>query len=281
MASAWYSWFDRFRPKLYGRKQPLILVNGLAEQAETWWRNHRFWSRFFEIHMPNILAYEGEALHRRIDASEPITVDYLVEQYYAYLDQFVQRPPYQFVASSLGGKIVVEFAAKYPQLVDRIVLICPSGLGDEERLPFIEGVRRNDVKSVITSVFHKRRHLDRDMVRYYATRFPNRRWRVGFLRTVRGTMDHVVRSRLKDVPAQTLLITGLQDRIVDPKEATAAVLELPQGHHLRLKRCGHAPQIEKPWLINRLVAHFLTAPNPTSHPGFAKLLFSKPRQVTT
>ena len=59
---------ERFRPKTYGRRQPLVLINGLAEQAESWYRNRRFWGRFFEVYTPNILAYEGEALHRRIAA---------------------------------------------------------------------------------------------------------------------------------------------------------------------------------------------------------------------
>jgi pimeloyl-ACP methyl ester carboxylesterase len=95
--------FERFRPKHYGRRQPLILINGLAEQAESWYRNRRYWSRFFDVHAPNILSYEGEALHRRIAARQPITVDYLVEQLHTYVDQFVQSPPYHFVASSLGG----------------------------------------------------------------------------------------------------------------------------------------------------------------------------------
>src|SRR5437868_827000 len=111
MRSPLKSLLERFRPPQYGRRQPLVLINGLAEQAETWYRNRKFWSHFFEVHSPNILAYEGEALHRRVSARQPISVDYLVQQLYAYLDQFVQTPPYHLVSSSLGGKIAVEFAA--------------------------------------------------------------------------------------------------------------------------------------------------------------------------
>ena len=88
------------------------------------------------------MAYEGDALHRRIKSGEPITVDYLVGQLHTFVDQFVQTPPYHIVSSSLGGKVAVEFAAKYPQLVGRMVLLCPSGMGDVERLPIMEGVQR-------------------------------------------------------------------------------------------------------------------------------------------
>ena len=58
--------FSRLRPPLYGRRPPLVLLNGLAEQYESWYRNRRFWSRWFEVLTPNILVYEGESLHERI-----------------------------------------------------------------------------------------------------------------------------------------------------------------------------------------------------------------------
>ena len=94
---------ERIRPKAYGRRQPLVLLNGLAEQAESWFKNRRYWARYFDVYAPNILVYDGEALHERLASGLAITVDYLVEQLHTYLTQFVQTPPYHLVASSLGG----------------------------------------------------------------------------------------------------------------------------------------------------------------------------------
>lgn len=272
----WNGLIRRIRPTGYGRRQPLVLINGLAEQHESWFRNRRFWNRYFDVHMPHILAYDGTALHRRLDEGQPITVDYLVEQLHTYVDQFVQTPPYHLVASSLGGKVAVEFAARYPQLVNRVVLLCPSGMGDEEQLPIMEGVRRNDMYAMVKSVFHKPRHVDRDVVRYYKLAMVSRRWKTGLLRTIRGTLDFVVRDKLKDVKAPTLLVTGQKDRICDPKTAEEAARELPHGYFRAIPNCGHAPQIERYRLINRLVVHFLTAPEPAAHPRWSEMLLSKP-----
>ncbi len=272
MSSTWQQWLERLRPKKYGRKPPLILINGLAEQAETWYRNLRFWRQFFDLYMPDIMAYDGEAFHRRISASQPIDVDYLVEQFHLFAEQFVQRPPYHLVASSLGGKVAVELAHRYPHLVARIVLLCPSGMGDHEQLPFMEGVRHNDPKAVVRGVFYNKRSADPDMLRYYKGCFENRRWRTGLLKTVRGTMDHTVRGLLAELEHPTLLVSGRQDKIVDPATAEAAARDLPNGQFLMIPKCGHAPQIEKPRLINRLVVHFLKHPQP-SLPGFARLMF--------
>jgi abhydrolase domain-containing protein 6 len=275
----WNGLIERLRPKAYGRRQPLVLINGLAEQPESWFRNRRFWGRYFDIHTPNILAYDGPALQRRIAAKEPITVEYLVGELHTYLDRFVQHPPYHIVASSLGGKVAVEFAVKYPELVGRVVLLCPSGMGDEEKLPIMEGVVKKDMYTVVRSVFHRPRFVDRDIVRFYKSQINNRKWKAGLLRTVRGTLEYTVRKQMCRVQAQTLLVTGTEDKICDPKTAEEAAAELPNGQFLAIPGCGHAPQIEKHWLINRLVVHFLTAKNPTAHPKWTQLLLAKPTRV--
>jgi pimeloyl-ACP methyl ester carboxylesterase len=269
----------RLRRRQYGRRQPLILINGLAEQQESWFRNRRFWGRFFDVHMPNLLAYEGDALHRRIESGEPVSVAYLVEQLHTYLDQFVQTPPYHFVSSSLGGKIAVEFAVKYPHLVSRIVLLCPSGMGDTEQLPIMQGIRARDPHAMVRSVFHKPRLVDRDMLRYFRAKFPVPRWKKGFIKTVRGTLEYTVRDKMKLLTCPTLLVTAEQDKICCPKTAEEAARELPNGQFLSIPKCGHAPQIEKHWLINRLVVHFLSATKPTANPSWSQLLLAKPTRV--
>jgi pimeloyl-ACP methyl ester carboxylesterase len=154
-------------------------------------------------------------------------------------------------------------------------------MGDEEKLPIMDGVRKNDMVSVVRSVFHRPRFVDRDIVRYYRAQHANRKWRKGLLRTVSGTLEHTVRERMKDIKAQTLLVTGEQDQVCDPKTAEVAAREMAPGvgHFLSIPNCGHAPQIEKHWLINRLVVHFLTAPNPTAHPKWTQLLLAKPTRA--
>jgi len=246
----------------YARRAPLVLINGLAEQAESWYSNLDAWRCHFDVYQPNLLAYEGAALHRRIDAGRPIDIEYLVERLHAYLDGFVQSPPYHLVANSLGGKVAVEYAVRYPDQVARLVLLCPSGLSDVERLPVIDGVRRNDLRSLVASVFQDPGHTDPNLLAYYEKKFADRRWRSGLLRTIRGTMDHRVRDRLVEVTQPTLLVVGGEDRIVDPHQAIEAAGLLRRGRLLVLEGCGHAPQIERSELVNRLVVEFLQETSP-------------------
>ena len=249
-------------PPAYGRQHALVLVNGLAEQPETWFRNHRVWRRYFDVSMPNLFAYDGPVLHQRIEAGLPITVDFLVGQLHRHLEEFVQTPPYHLVANSMGGKIVVEYAARYPGRVASMVLICPSGLSAGEDLPIVDGVRRFGVDSIIESVFFNPRRIEPALVEFYTRQSRNRRWRTGFVHTIRGTKNHCVRDRLVDVKQPTLLISGQEDRIVNCEEVRAAAGMLPQGQFLMIPRCGHAAQIEKDRLINRIVVRYLTGRMP-------------------
>src|SRR5262249_40607088 len=150
-------------------------------------------------------------------------------------------------------------AVRYPQMVNRVVLLCPSGMGDKEQLPIIEGVRGRDPHAMVRSVFYAPRKADREVLKYYKAKFPVRRWKSGLLKTVRGTLDFTVREKLREMKCPTLLVSGAEDKICDPKTAEEAARDLPNGQFLSIPKCGHAPQIEKAWQINRLVVHFLSA----------------------
>ncbi len=247
------------RASRYGRKPPLVLINGLAEQAETWFRNVPAWRRHFEIYMPNILSFDGEALHERIDSGRPVDIEYLVEQLRLYLRTFVQTPPYFLGGSSTGGKVVVEYAVRYPQDVSRLVLFGPSGLSSEERMPIIEGVRRSDARALVDSVFHKRRKADRNLLRYYKDRLNQKKWKIGVLRSVRGTLGHSIKDQLARLTQPTLMIFGENDRIVNPMEAKEAALNAPAVRYVGIPKCGHAPHQEKARYVNRQVIKFLKA----------------------
>jgi pimeloyl-ACP methyl ester carboxylesterase len=246
------------RPSGYRRLAPLVLINGLAEQAESWFCNRLYWERYFDVKVPEFLVYDGPRLQERIERGEPIDVAYLTRQLEIYLEEFVQIGPFNLVASSLGGQIACEYAARHPNKIGRLVLLCPSGFGGEERLPIVDGVRHNDFYNLIGSVFYSRKYILPELVEHYEQKAASRTWKRGLLRTVRGTSEHCVRDRLVHVRAPTLIICGQHDRIVSSDEVRDAVRHLPNFRYVSLARCGHAPQIERCKVVNRMVRYFLT-----------------------
>ena len=251
--------FDLKRLTGYKRPAPLILVNGLAEQSESWFTNRRPLARHFDVKVPEILVYDGDSLHRHIDAGGEVTVDYLADRLATYLDEFVQRPPYHLVGSSLGGQICLTLAARHPELVSKLVLIAPSGLYGDENLPMMEGVRRSDYDSLVKSVFHRRSHFATEsLVGAIEQKFQSRKWKKGVLKTLRGTVGHSVSDLLDLVPHPTLVIWGSDDRVIsDVAGSIRAAERLIKGRQVVIPKCGHAPQIEKSRLVNTLVTRFL------------------------
>jgi len=244
--------------RTYRRAAPLVLVNGLAEQSESWFANRPTWSRHFDVKVPELLVYDGDALHRHIDAGGEITVDYLADRLGVYLDEFVQHPPYHLVGSSLGGQVIVTYAARHPEKVGRVVVICPSGFHGDENLPVMEGVRRSQYDTLVKSVFHSKRFATDDLVDAIGDKFQDRRWKKGVLRTLRGTVGHSVGGLLDQVPHACLAIWGADDRVIaDVPGSIRAADRMLRCRQIVIPKCGHAPQIEKARLVNQLVLRFL------------------------
>ena len=251
-----FSAFSRFPP--YKTREPVVLVNGLAEQAESWFANRAYWSRSFDVKVPELLVYDGDALHDHLAAGGEVTVDYLVGRLSDYLDHYVQNPPYNLVGSSLGGQVILTYAARNPEKVARLVLICASGLAGEENLPVVEGVRRSRYDTLVESVFHSKRFATDGLVDTVAAKLQNRRWKKGALRTLRGTVGHSVTDILEQVPHPSLAIWGAQDDVIsDVPGSIRAASRMPLARQLVLPNCGHAPQIEKSRQVNQLVTRFL------------------------
>jgi abhydrolase domain-containing protein 6 len=239
----------------YRRLPSLVLINGLAEQGESWFCSRQAWQRDFEVLLPGILVYDGPVIQERMQSGERITVDFLTDRLTEYLDRFVQAPPYHLVASSLGGQVAVEYTHRHPDRVGRVVLLCPSGFGGEERLPIAEGARNN--QALVESVFYNRRLVTPGVVHYFKRKFASRPWRKAMFQTVRGTKRHSVQPKLAGIQRPTLVICGAEDKIVDPHRVEQAVSGLPNFEFKMLPKCGHAPQLEQPQVVNRLVADFL------------------------
>jgi len=246
----------------YFRTSPLILLNGLAEQSESWYHSRAEWQQHFEVHTPGVLVYDGPVLQERLASQLPISVAYLKDRLTEYLEKFVQTPPYHLVASSLGAQIAVEYASQRPETIDRLVLICPSGMGSEERLPVMQGARHKDYRGLVESTFHDPRLVSSKVISYYEQKFKSKAWRKAFFETVRGTKSHSVRQRLPAIDRPVLVICGQEDRIVDTHVTQKVVAPLHNYQCVTIANCGHAPQLEQPELINRLITRFLQGQSP-------------------
>ncbi len=252
-------WFDLTDlVPAYEPRMPVVLVNGLAEQSESWFANRSALSRHFDLKVPEILVYDGDSLHRRIESGGEINVEYLADRLCLYLDEFVQRSPSHLVASSLGCQVALSVAVRRPEHIAKLVLIAPSGFHGGESLPMIDGVRRSATAGLVRAVFHGGRFATKELVADVHSKLQDRRWKKGVLRTLRGTVGNSVAPLLPLVSQNVLVIWGAEDRVLtDLPGAILAGERIRRARQVVIPRCGHAPQIERAGLVNRLISQFL------------------------
>jgi pimeloyl-ACP methyl ester carboxylesterase len=264
----WFDLADLHRG--YKGRFPVVLVNGLAEQSESWFANRAVLSRDFDLQVPEILVYDGDAIHAQIDAGGEINVDYLADRLCRFLEEFVQKAPCALVASSLGCQVAMTVAVRRPAYVSKLVLICPSGVGGSENLPVIEGVKRSDYDKLVRSVFFRSPFASADLVAAMHRKFQDRKWKKGVLRTLRGTLGNSVTNLLPQIAQPVLVIWGASDRVLsDVPAAIRAAEQIPRVRQVVIPNCGHAPQIERAALVNRLISRFLRDKLKAIPPSFA------------
>jgi pimeloyl-ACP methyl ester carboxylesterase len=202
------------------------------------------------------------------------------------------RGPVHLVGNSLGGSIAVRAAALRPDLVRTLTLISPAmpflnprrtaqgpllpvlALPRAERL-FAWGMARMTVEEMadqvmracfgdVTKVSAQRRAeaIEEIRLRYTVAHYPR-----AYMGTLRGLVSSFLRAYLPgagsqwrlaaNVVAPTLVIGGMDDKLIDPRVAAQVARVIPDSRLLSLPRVGHVAQMEVPRLVARGIVGLL------------------------
>ncbi len=176
-------------------------------------------------------------------------------------------PRAHLVGNSFGGAVALAFASRYPQRVEKLVLMGAAGI-DFPLTPGLDAVwgyepSLDNMRRIAQSFAYDRSLITEDLVRSryeasirpgfhesYSSLFPAPRQRhIAAL----ATPDDVVRK----LPHQTLIVHGRDDRII-PLATSVKLLSLIERSELHVfGQCGHWTQIEKKDRFKRLVEVFL------------------------
>jgi pimeloyl-ACP methyl ester carboxylesterase len=226
------------------------------------------------------------------DPSPRYSIRALADILTGYLEH-AGRGAVHLVGNSLGGSIAVRVAALRPDLVRTLTLISPAmpflnprrtahgpllpilALPRADRL-FAWGMARLTVDEMAdqvlvacfgdtTKVNAQRRAeaIEEIKLRYTVAHYPR-----AYLGTLRGLVSSFLRAYLPGagsqwrlaakVTAPTLVIGGLDDRLVDPRVPAQVARVIPDSRLLMLPRVGHVAQMEVPRLVARAIVGLLT-----------------------
>ena len=169
-----------------------------------------------------------------------------------------------FVGHSFGGMVACEVAAARPARVDRLVLIDALGLWrDDTPIPNWMLLHHGDL------VDHVFRDANGEAARrmFAIPEDPEARVmaRVGLQWAMGATgkflwpiPDKGLKKRIHRVRVPTLLVWGKEDRIVPPVYAEEFARRITGARVEIVDQAGHAPHLEQPEAVARLVHHFLS-----------------------
>lgn len=185
------------------------------------------------------------------------------------------------VGNSMGGFVGAELALKFPERVQRLVLVSAAGLATKYIGLSAELLRRRSVAAFARAVntyaafpeahastLMRRPRLRRALLRMVA-HHPERLPVPISVELIRGTgkpaaadaldalLDYDYRDRLEDIRCPTLIVWGEDDRTVPVESAEEYERLIPGSRRVVLLDTGHVPMVERPVRFNALVDEFL------------------------
>jgi pimeloyl-ACP methyl ester carboxylesterase len=111
---------DAFRVQVTGKGQPIILIPGLSSSGETWDTTVAHYKDRFECHVLTVAGFVG--VPRTAFSTPGPMLGKVRDQLADYIRAKKLEQPI-IVGHSLGGFIAMDFAANYPDLAGKLVIV--------------------------------------------------------------------------------------------------------------------------------------------------------------
>lgn len=228
-----------------GAGQTIVFVHGYAGVAETWEYQINHLMRFARIVAPDLRGHgQSDAPMTRYTMAE------LVADLEAISETLELPQQFTLVGHSFGGSICVEYAAKHPERLDKLVLITTPG---EYPLPRATAL----LSRIPTAAL---RPLWRFRPRWNAEIHVMKRMMLNNLRNWKGW------PLMRTISTPTLIITGERDRYF-PHAVFEQVSEaIPNAEVVDIGASKHKVQLERYKAVNRTLERFIFAPGQGARP---------------
>jgi pimeloyl-ACP methyl ester carboxylesterase len=238
-----------------GEGPPFVYLHSTLGESSLWLPFYQAWAKQFRVLVPTHPGFGQSGGFDQIDTIEDMAFHY-VELFDALgLDEVLLG------GVSLGGWIAAEFAARWPERVNRLWLADAPGLWVEEQpLPDMFRIMQDRAK-LRELLFHDPHSYmarlviedDADEEKMLAayqslTVLARLVWQRPY--------DPKLAGRLRRVQCPTLLVWGEDDRLVPPAYGDAYRRALPHAELVRIPRCGHLPMFERESEFVETIARF-------------------------
>jgi pimeloyl-ACP methyl ester carboxylesterase len=180
--------------------------------------------------------------------------------YYAELFDAMALPSVSLVGHSFGGMVAAEIAAINPERIRKLVLIAPVGLWlDDHPVPDISAIPPSELPGFLLAdpAGPAAAALPRPDPHDPEALFQAAMTMASVLQFIWPLPDKGLRRRLYRVKAESLVVWGDRDRLVDPAYGPEFVAAIAGARLRVVAGAGHLPQLEQTAELSSIVKDFL------------------------
>lgn len=251
--------------EVHGKGFPLVLIRGLGSNADHWYAQAPAFSSHFSV-----VCFDNRGIGRSQKSDEAYTISTMADDTVALMDSIgISRA--HILGISMGGMIAQQIALRYPPKVHGLVLACTHCGGyhavrtsEEIAKIFVEYIFKGSeeaAQKAAISLFAEWTLKERpEIIRQYhevSRRFPpDPATLVNQWKAVQG---HDTWAELPNIKAPTLVLTGSEDILVPPENATILTERIPNAQRQVIEGGGHQFLVEQADAFNRAVLGFLNS----------------------
>jgi pimeloyl-ACP methyl ester carboxylesterase len=241
-----------------GKGFPIVLVHGTASSLHTWDDWTKSLTKNYRIIRMDLPAFGITGPNAN--------ADYSVKSYTNFLYQFLTKlkvDKFHLAGNSLGGNIAWNYAAEYPNKVEKLILVDASGLPTNKPQPAIFKMAKTPVLNslflYITPKFFIKKNMsevyaneskitDELVTRYHkmALRVGNRQAFIDRAKTDFKLGEKANYDKLKSIKTPTLLIWGAKDNWIPLNNGKRMDSIMQNSKLVVLENSGHVPMEENP-----------------------------------
>lgn len=252
----------------------IIFIHGLGSYLPAWKKNISELKKHFRCLAIDLPGY-GKSSKGLYEGS--------MEFYADVVNEFISKlglNKVAFAGHSMGGQIAMTMAIKYPEKVEKLILVDPAGFEyftDGQKDWFREVMTVNLVKLTHANTLRENVYVNfydmpEDAEFMVTDRIALRdakdfdKYCYAVVRSVHGMVDQPVFSILDRITQPTLIVFGENDNLIPNRYLNPGTTkEIAEYGHGQIKNsqlvlieeCGHFSQFEKPEVFNKSVVDFM------------------------
>jgi len=247
-----------------GSGETLLLIPGFASGAWSWsWQIEEFAKNF------QVVTFDPRGISRsKIDDGDSVSITTIADDIVALLDKLETRRAH-ILGISFGGFVALDFALRYPERTQRLVLASTSFGGPNHvapSMPVLAAFASTDglntaerIRKYLTVAFSPEfvKTEGATVDRFCELRENNFVPREVYMQQLQSALSFDVESQLSNIRSETLVITGDRDVVVPTQNSRNLAAAIPNARLEIIHDSGHMAFIEKASEFNRLVTDFL------------------------